>query len=114
MSHLVPLLEINQGGLARLLRLVPRAPATIPAGIPVDRRPTYHPSGPQPESLDHREAPLRYLPDSRDGRPNVAASMRHAVVSEALKGIRRTIGTAQKGKSPLLTLDLQKILVHLG
>ena len=41
------------------------------------------------------------------------ASMRHAVVSEALKGIRRTIGTAQKGKSPLLTLDLQKILVHL-
>jgi hypothetical protein len=41
------------------------------------------------------------------------ALMRHAVVSEALKGIRRTIDTAQKGKSPLLTLDLQKILVHL-
>jgi len=27
--------------------------------------------------------------------------------------VRRTIGTAQKGKSPLLTLDLRKILVHL-
>ncbi len=41
------------------------------------------------------------------------ATMRHAVVSETLKGIRRTLGTAQKGKLPLLTADLQKVLAHL-
>jgi integrase len=35
------------------------------------------------------------------------------VVSETLKGIRRTIGTAQKGKLPLLTADLQKLLAHV-
>jgi len=39
--------------------------------------------------------------------------MRHAVVSETLKGIRRTIGTAQTGKLPLLTADLQKLLAHV-
>jgi integrase len=39
--------------------------------------------------------------------------MRHAVMSETLKGIRRTIGTAQKGKLPLLTADLQKVLAHV-
>ncbi len=39
--------------------------------------------------------------------------MRHAVVSETLKGIRRTLGTAQKGKLPLVTADLQKLLAHL-
>ncbi len=39
--------------------------------------------------------------------------MRHVVVSETLKGIRRTLGTAQKGKLPLLTADLQKLLAHL-
>jgi integrase len=40
------------------------------------------------------------------------ATIRHAVVSETLKGIRRTLGTAQKGKLPLLTADLQKLLAH--
>jgi integrase len=46
------------------------------------------------------------------GHPS-PATMRHAVVSETLKGIRRTIGTAQKGKLPLLTADLQKVLAHV-
>ncbi len=32
------------------------------------------------------------------------------VVGETLKGIRRTIGTAQKGKEPLLTSDIRKIV----
>ena len=32
------------------------------------------------------------------------ASMQHAVVSETLKGIPRTLGTAQPGKEPLLTV----------
>jgi integrase len=33
------------------------------------------------------------------------------VVGETLKGIRRTIGTAQKGKDPLLTKDIRKIVI---
>jgi integrase len=38
------------------------------------------------------------------------ASMQHAVVSETLKGIRRTLGTAQPGKEPLLTADILAML----
>lgn len=38
------------------------------------------------------------------------ASMQNAVVSETMKGIRRTIGTAQPGKEPLLTADIRKML----
>jgi len=41
------------------------------------------------------------------------ATTRHLAVSETLKGIRRTIGTAQKCKAPLLTRDLKKIIEHL-
>jgi integrase len=41
------------------------------------------------------------------------ATTRHLAVSETLKGIRRTIGTAQKCKTPLLTKDLRKIIEHL-
>jgi len=42
------------------------------------------------------------------------ASMQHAVVSETLKGIRRTLGTAQPGKEPLLTADVRQMLDALG
>lgn len=42
------------------------------------------------------------------------ASMQNAVVSETLKGIRRTLGTAQPGKEPLLTADILKMLDALG
>lgn len=38
------------------------------------------------------------------------ASMQHAVVSETLKGIRRSLGTAQPGKEPLLTADILNLL----
>ena len=41
------------------------------------------------------------------------ATVKHAAVSETLKGIRRIHGTAQVGKAPLVTADLQKILAHL-
>ncbi len=41
------------------------------------------------------------------------ATVQHAAVSETLKGIRRIHGTAQRGKAPLVTADLQKILAHL-
>lgn len=41
------------------------------------------------------------------------ATTRHVAVSETLKGIRRTIGTAQKCKAPLLTKDLRKIVEQL-
>ena len=42
------------------------------------------------------------------------ASMQHAVVSETLKGIRRSLGTAQLGKEPLLTADIIQMLDSLG
>ena len=38
------------------------------------------------------------------------ASSYHFVVSETLKGIRRSIGTAQEGKAPLLTSDIRRIV----
>jgi integrase len=38
------------------------------------------------------------------------ATTRHFVVGETLKGIRRTIGTAQHGKAPLLSADIQRII----
>ncbi len=41
------------------------------------------------------------------------ASMQHAVVSETMKGIRRTLGTAQPGKEPLLTADILRMLDSL-
>jgi site-specific recombinase XerD len=41
------------------------------------------------------------------------AAMQHAVVSEVWKGIQRKKGTAQEGKKPLLTVDLQQILGKL-
>jgi integrase len=38
------------------------------------------------------------------------ASTRNFIVGETLKGIRRTIGTAQKGKNPLLADDIRAIV----
>ena len=45
------------------------------------------------------------------GHPNPATTT-HIVVAETLQGIRRTLGTAQPGKTPLLTADLIKVLAH--
>jgi integrase len=36
--------------------------------------------------------------------------MKHAPVSETLKGIRRTLGTAQQTKVPLLTADVRRMI----
>lgn len=44
------------------------------------------------------------------GFPNSPATSQHLIVSETLKGIRRVLGTAQEGKSPLLTPDIRKIV----
>ena len=41
------------------------------------------------------------------------ANMRQAVVSETLKGIRRTVGTAQTGKQPLLTAQVRAAIEAL-
>ena len=38
------------------------------------------------------------------------ATTRHFVVGETLKGIRRTIGTAQHGKAPLVSADIRRII----
>jgi hypothetical protein len=40
------------------------------------------------------------------GFANSPAKAHHLVVSETMKGIRRVFGTLQKGKSPLLTVDI--------
>jgi integrase len=40
-------------------------------------------------------------------------SMRHAVVSETFKGVRREHGTAQQGRAPLLTVHIRRILSAL-
>ena len=42
-----------------------------------------------------------------------AATVSELAVGETLKGIRRSLGTAQKGKTPLLTADLLQVLAHL-
>ena len=44
------------------------------------------------------------------GFENSPSSSHHFVVSETLKGIRRSIGTAQEGKAPLLTSDIRRIV----
>lgn len=44
------------------------------------------------------------------GFTNSPATTRHFVVGETLKGIRRTIGTAQHGKDPLLFADIRRIV----
>ncbi len=44
------------------------------------------------------------------GFANSPAKAHHLVVSETMKGIRRVFGTVQKGKSPLLTADIRKIV----
>ncbi len=46
------------------------------------------------------------------GHPNPATTQ-HAIVAETLQGIRRTLGTAQPGKTPLRTADLIRYLPHL-
>jgi integrase len=44
------------------------------------------------------------------GYENSPAKAHHSVVSDTMKGIRRVLGTAQKGKSPLLIDDIRKIV----
>jgi len=46
------------------------------------------------------------------GQPS-PATMQNAVVSEVWKGIKRTKGTAQRGKKPFLTSDLRRIIAEL-
>ncbi len=46
------------------------------------------------------------------GYSDSPASTRHAIVGETLKGIRRTIGIAQKGKDPLLTRQIRRVNEH--
>ncbi len=44
------------------------------------------------------------------GYADSPATTRHFVVGETLKGIRRTLGTAQHGKAPLLSTDIRRIV----
>jgi integrase len=40
------------------------------------------------------------------------STTKHFIVGETMKGIRRTLGTAQLGKDPLLTSDIREIVAH--
>jgi integrase len=44
------------------------------------------------------------------GHTHSPATTKHFVVGETLKGIRRTIGTAQHGRDPLLAADIRRIV----
>ena len=44
------------------------------------------------------------------GHTETPATTHHTIVGEALSGIRRSIGTAQSGKTPLLSGDIRKII----
>ena len=46
------------------------------------------------------------------GQPS-PATMQQPAVSETLKGIRRTLGTAQQTKAPLLTADIRRMVEAL-
>jgi integrase len=66
-------------------------------------------------AADHKPASLQRQLTSINKAHQTAgfpapASMQHAVVSETMKGIRRTLGTAQPGKDPLLTTDIREML----
>jgi site-specific recombinase XerD len=66
-------------------------------------------------AADHKPASLQRkltsIPKAHQAaRFPTPASMQHAVVSETLKGIRRSLGTAQPGKEPLLTADILAML----
>jgi integrase len=45
-----------------------------------------------------------------NGHSDTPATTHHAIVGETLSGIRRSIGTAQRGKAPLLSVDIRKII----
>jgi site-specific recombinase XerD len=66
-------------------------------------------------AADHKPASLQRMLTSITKAHQAAgfptpASMQNAVVSETLKGIRRTLGAAQPGKEPLLTADILNML----
>lgn len=69
-------------------------------------------------AADHKPASLQRKLTSINKAHQTAgyvgpASFQHAIVSETMKGIRRTLGTAQPGKEPLLTAHLLALLEAL-
>jgi len=62
----------------------------------------------KPATLQRR---LTAITKMHQGRaPPSPASAYHASVSEILKGIKRTAGTAQPGKEPLFTVEIRKMI----
>jgi site-specific recombinase XerD len=132
------------GGVARLEELAARARAFIEAAKAENSRRAYRSDWRQfefwcrghglaclpalPETVamylaalaeDHKAASLQRKLTSITKAHQAAgfpspASMQNAVVSETLKGIRRSLGTAQPGKEPLLTADILRMLDALG
>ena len=142
-SHRFRLADSQGGELAPLERLAGQARAFIEAAKAENSRRAYRsdwrlfaawcqrqglpalPATPETVTLyvtalaaDHKPASLQRKLTSitkahqAAGFPSPAA-MQHAVVSETMKGIRRTLGTAQPGKEPLLTADIREMLDSL-
>jgi integrase len=86
-------------------------PAPLHIGLPFQAWPTRRRA--RVVGTSFRSAP------NRPGRPGASfpfwrpspASMQQPLVSETLKGIRRTVGTAQSGKRPLYT-DQVRAMIH--
>jgi len=136
--------ELQGGAVARLDRLARQARGFIEAAKAENSRRAYRsdwrhfeswcrshglasrPAAPETVALyltalaaDHKPASLERRLTSITKAHQAAglptpASMQQAVVSETLKGIRRTLGTAQPGKEPLLTADVRQMLDALG
>src|ERR1019366_8948695 len=99
--------------LAPVCGLVPAPGASRPAGHA--RTVTLYMTA---LAADHKPASLQRKVTSITKAHQAAgfpspATMQHAVVSETMKGIRRTLGTAQPGKEPLLTADICEMLDSL-
>jgi integrase len=90
---------------------VPRAPVAFPAldaGVrcPLHCRPCVHPG----LGVDRRRLTSITKAHQAAGFSDSPATTRHFVVGETLKGIRRTMGTVQHGKAPLLSADVRRIV----
>jgi len=89
---------------ARALASLPAAPATVALYL-ADRAETL-----KPATLTRRLAAIAKA-HSAAGHDS-PASLRHAAVSEVLKGIRRTKGTTQAQKTPLLVNQLRAAVTN--
>ena len=92
-------------GESRRILVVPSTPETVALYL-ASLAQTHRPS-----TITRRLTAITKAHQAK-GQPT-PATVQELAVGETLKGIRRTLGTAQKRKLPLLTADLLQVLAHL-